>query len=45
MLPQLEQQPLFNAVNFDRNIYTSPNTTIFATGVKTLWCPSDSAID
>jgi prepilin-type N-terminal cleavage/methylation domain-containing protein/prepilin-type processing-associated H-X9-DG protein len=45
MLPQLEQQPLFNAVNFDRNIYMSPNTTIFATGIKTLWCPSDPTIE
>jgi prepilin-type N-terminal cleavage/methylation domain-containing protein/prepilin-type processing-associated H-X9-DG protein len=45
MLPQREQQPLFNAVNFERNIYTSPNTTIFATGVKILWCPSDPTID
>jgi prepilin-type N-terminal cleavage/methylation domain-containing protein/prepilin-type processing-associated H-X9-DG protein len=45
MLPQLEQQPLFNAVNFERNLYNSPNTTIFATGVKILWCPSDPSID
>ena len=45
MLPQLEQQPLFNAVNFDRSVYVSPNTTIFATGVKTLWCPSDPTVD
>ena len=44
MLPQLDLQPLFNAVNFDRNIYHSPNTTIFANGVKALWCPSDSRI-
>ena len=45
MLPQLDQQPLFNAVNSSRSIYNSPNTTIFATGVKTLWCPSDPTID
>jgi prepilin-type N-terminal cleavage/methylation domain-containing protein/prepilin-type processing-associated H-X9-DG protein len=45
MLPQLEQQPLFNAVNFERSIFLSPNTTIFATGVKALWCPSDPTID
>jgi prepilin-type N-terminal cleavage/methylation domain-containing protein/prepilin-type processing-associated H-X9-DG protein len=41
LLPYIEQQPLFNAVNFERNIYMSSNTTIYATGVKTLWCPSD----
>jgi prepilin-type N-terminal cleavage/methylation domain-containing protein len=45
LLPHLEQQPLYNAVNFDRSIYLSPNTTIFATGVKALWCPSDYTID
>jgi prepilin-type N-terminal cleavage/methylation domain-containing protein/prepilin-type processing-associated H-X9-DG protein len=45
MLPQLERQPLYNAVNFDRSLYLSPNTTIFATGVSTLWCPSDPGSD
>jgi prepilin-type N-terminal cleavage/methylation domain-containing protein/prepilin-type processing-associated H-X9-DG protein len=45
VLPQLEQQPLFNAVNFDRRIYNPTNTTIYATGIKTLWCPSDPTID
>jgi prepilin-type processing-associated H-X9-DG protein len=32
-------------VNFQRNIYTNANTTIFSTGIKTLWCPSDPAIN
>jgi prepilin-type N-terminal cleavage/methylation domain-containing protein/prepilin-type processing-associated H-X9-DG protein len=45
MLPQLGQQPLFNAMNFDRHLYLAPNTTIFATGVTTLWCPSDNTTD
>ena len=45
LLPQLEQQPLFNAVNFDRNLWISPNMTICAIGIKTLWCPSDPTID
>lgn len=45
MLPQLERQPLFNAMNFDHNLYLSPNTTIFATAVSTLWCPSDPSIE
>ncbi len=43
-LAQFEQQPLFNAVNFSRSIYTAPNLTIFATGLSTLWCPSDAGI-
>jgi prepilin-type N-terminal cleavage/methylation domain-containing protein/prepilin-type processing-associated H-X9-DG protein len=45
MLPQLERQPLFNTMNFDRNVYSPANTTVFATGINTLWCPSDPTID
>jgi prepilin-type N-terminal cleavage/methylation domain-containing protein/prepilin-type processing-associated H-X9-DG protein len=41
MLPQLEQQPLFNAVNFNMNIGNAPNFTITGVGLSTLWCPSD----
>jgi prepilin-type N-terminal cleavage/methylation domain-containing protein/prepilin-type processing-associated H-X9-DG protein len=44
MLGQLEQQPLYNAVNFSRTIYASANFTIFGTGVNVLWCPSDDSI-
>jgi prepilin-type N-terminal cleavage/methylation domain-containing protein/prepilin-type processing-associated H-X9-DG protein len=44
MLSQLEQQPLYDAINFDHNVFLSPNTTIFATGLTTLWCPSDPGI-
>jgi prepilin-type N-terminal cleavage/methylation domain-containing protein/prepilin-type processing-associated H-X9-DG protein len=44
MLPQLEQQPLYNAINFDRNVFLNPSTTAFATGLQVLWCPSDPGI-
>jgi prepilin-type N-terminal cleavage/methylation domain-containing protein/prepilin-type processing-associated H-X9-DG protein len=44
MLAQLDEQPLFNAVNFNRNIFTSPNFTIFGTGLGILWCPSDPVV-
>ena len=44
MLGQLEQQPLLNAMNFSRSIYSAANSTIHATGVSTLWCPSDGQI-
>jgi prepilin-type N-terminal cleavage/methylation domain-containing protein/prepilin-type processing-associated H-X9-DG protein len=44
MLGQLDQQPLYNAVNFSRMIYASPNYTIFGTGLNVLWCPSDPTI-
>jgi prepilin-type processing-associated H-X9-DG protein len=45
MLPQLEQQPLYNAVNFERDMFLSPNTTIYATSLSLLHCPSDPTID
>jgi prepilin-type N-terminal cleavage/methylation domain-containing protein/prepilin-type processing-associated H-X9-DG protein len=44
MLGQLEQQPLFNAYNFSRNVYVAANGTIYATGLSALWCPSDPTI-
>jgi prepilin-type N-terminal cleavage/methylation domain-containing protein len=44
LLAQYEQQSLFNAANFSRNIYMSPNSTVQATGVNTLWCPSDPLV-
>jgi prepilin-type N-terminal cleavage/methylation domain-containing protein/prepilin-type processing-associated H-X9-DG protein len=44
LLGQLEQQPLYNAVNFSRSIYTAPNSTVFGTGIGTLWCPSDGTV-
>jgi prepilin-type N-terminal cleavage/methylation domain-containing protein/prepilin-type processing-associated H-X9-DG protein len=39
-----EQQPLFNTVNFNWNIYTAPNLTINGTGLGLFWCPSDPTI-
>ena len=42
MLGQLEQQPLYNAVNFSINIQNAVNQTIYLTGLSTLWCPSDA---
>jgi prepilin-type N-terminal cleavage/methylation domain-containing protein/prepilin-type processing-associated H-X9-DG protein len=44
MLPFLEQQTIYNTVNFAANIYTSSNLTVQATGVSTLWCPSDASV-
>jgi prepilin-type N-terminal cleavage/methylation domain-containing protein/prepilin-type processing-associated H-X9-DG protein len=37
-----EQLALFNAMNFNLNVYDRENTTVNATGLKILWCPSDS---
>jgi prepilin-type N-terminal cleavage/methylation domain-containing protein/prepilin-type processing-associated H-X9-DG protein len=44
MLGQLEQQPLYNALNFSRSVFASSNATVLATGLEVLWCPSDASI-
>jgi prepilin-type N-terminal cleavage/methylation domain-containing protein/prepilin-type processing-associated H-X9-DG protein len=44
LMQYTEQQPLFNAVNFNWNMYTAPNSTINAAGIGLLWCPSDPII-
>jgi prepilin-type N-terminal cleavage/methylation domain-containing protein/prepilin-type processing-associated H-X9-DG protein len=41
LLQFMEQQPVFNAINFNINMFTASNATISATGLTTLWCPSD----
>jgi prepilin-type N-terminal cleavage/methylation domain-containing protein/prepilin-type processing-associated H-X9-DG protein len=48
MLPltqYIEQTALFNAMNFNVNVYDWQNTTINSTGVSGLWCPSDPGVD
>jgi prepilin-type N-terminal cleavage/methylation domain-containing protein/prepilin-type processing-associated H-X9-DG protein len=44
MLGQFDQQPLYNAMNFSRSIYSEANSTIYSTGLTSLWCPSDGQI-
>jgi prepilin-type processing-associated H-X9-DG protein/prepilin-type N-terminal cleavage/methylation domain-containing protein len=44
MLGGLEQQALYDAVNFSINIQDASNQTIYLTGLTTLWCPSDATI-
>ncbi len=44
MLAQFDQTPLYNAMNFSRSIYSGPNSTVYAAGIATLWCPSDGQI-
>jgi prepilin-type N-terminal cleavage/methylation domain-containing protein/prepilin-type processing-associated H-X9-DG protein len=44
MLSQFEQGALYNAMNFSRSVYSAANGTIYATGLATLWCPSDGQI-
>jgi prepilin-type N-terminal cleavage/methylation domain-containing protein/prepilin-type processing-associated H-X9-DG protein len=39
--PFLEQQPAFNAVNFDVGCYVGENVTVGGIGLSMLWCPSD----
>ena len=40
----VEQIQLFNAMNFNCNVYDFQNTTINAIGMSVLWCPSDPGV-
>jgi prepilin-type N-terminal cleavage/methylation domain-containing protein/prepilin-type processing-associated H-X9-DG protein len=44
LLQYAEQVALFNAVNFNWDMYTGPNLTINAAGLSMWWCPSDPVI-
>lgn len=44
LLGDLEQAPLYHAVNFNKNIYTYANQTIHTSGFAVLWCPSDGSV-
>jgi prepilin-type N-terminal cleavage/methylation domain-containing protein/prepilin-type processing-associated H-X9-DG protein len=44
LLPYYEQGSLYNAFNANVHYFSFPNTTINATGISTLWCPSDGAV-
>jgi prepilin-type N-terminal cleavage/methylation domain-containing protein/prepilin-type processing-associated H-X9-DG protein len=45
LMQYTEQQQVFNAVNFDINMYNAPNTTVSGIGIGILWCPSDPKSD
>jgi len=42
ILPQLEQQPLFNSINFSLSVAYPANNTCSTTSVNAYLCPSDS---
>ncbi len=39
-----EQGLIYNAVNFNLNMYDAVNTTISGIGLATVWCPSDPSV-
>jgi prepilin-type N-terminal cleavage/methylation domain-containing protein/prepilin-type processing-associated H-X9-DG protein len=41
LLPQLEQQPVYDAVNFDLTAWNVENLTVAGAGPEALLCPSD----
>src|SRR5262249_20259921 len=41
LLPQIDQAPLFSAMNFDVHFLDPANSTVRRTGINLLWCPSD----
>src|SRR5262249_10797902 len=43
-LPFIEQSQIYNAINFNVNYTSAPNSTIHGIGLNTLWCPSDPAV-
>jgi prepilin-type processing-associated H-X9-DG protein len=43
-MPYLEQQALFAATNFNVVAPEPHNSTVQATGIATLWCPSDPSV-
>jgi prepilin-type processing-associated H-X9-DG protein len=45
LLPYCEQQIVFNAANMNYNIFGAGNTTVVATSLNYLHCPSDPAIE
>ena len=44
MLPQMEQQSIFDAYNFWHTSYDDFNRTVIGTGLTAVWCPSDGGI-
>ena len=44
LLPFLEQAPLANAYNYSIASFDLGNRTVLASGIATLWCPSDPTI-
>ena len=44
LLPYYEQAPLYNAFNANVHYFSYPNTTVLATGITSLWCPSDGVV-
>ncbi|ADV61277.1 hypothetical protein Isop_0686 [Isosphaera pallida ATCC 43644] len=40
----LEQGVVFNAINFNHNMYEPANNTVHGLGISTFWCPSDGPI-
>jgi len=44
LLPFIEQQALANAYNYNLIAEVAENNTVSATGLNSLWCPSDGSI-
>ena len=44
LLPFFEQTAVYNSFNFNIHFQTVTNATAQATGVSTIWCPSDAVV-
>ncbi len=45
LLPYAEQTPIYNSFNFNIHFQTAVNATAQASGVATIWCPSDPTVN
>jgi len=45
LLPFQEQTQVYNAINFNHNVFGADNTTVTATSLNYLHCPSDPSIE
>jgi prepilin-type N-terminal cleavage/methylation domain-containing protein/prepilin-type processing-associated H-X9-DG protein len=45
LLPYQDQAALFNSINFNHNVFGADNTTVTATSLNYLHCPSDPSIE
>ncbi len=44
ILPYIEQNNAFDAINFDLTPWMAENETIHGVGIETFWCPSDPTV-
>src|SRR5262245_29824073 len=44
LLPYMDRQPEYGAVNLSLSVFTVANLTVHGLAIATLWCPSDPVV-